>query len=486
MLFLLVREWRLLVHSTADCYDRNKLELSGAWNPQTVRELCWLCKVKRPNLVFLMETKFRQKNMEKIRSKLGFPNCFMVDCVGRSEGLALLWKDGVELEIQNYSRRHINAIVLPEKGRERWKFTGFYGNPETHKRHEAWALLSNLADFEPRPWMCMGDFNEIMARDEKLGGNERAMWQIEAFRDALSFCELADLGCRGAKFTWNNGQEGEFFIPARLDRGIANSEWRALYPEVNISTEVVLNSDHMPLLFSLDAIGHGGGRKRMFRYESQWVKEKGSKKVIEKVWQKKYHSRDKWTNIKCKLDYCSNGLLRWRKKEVGATETILRHKSQQLELLQRKEGELEKEKIMGLKKEVQEILEKEEIKWKQHSKEAWLKEGDKNTKYFHACATQRKKKNFIGRIIDENGVLWESSAVVEEVFIKYYKNLFTLDTRAEPDICLDEIHCHVTLDMNEGLMKDFSVEEVTVAVQQMSPHKAPGPDGFSAGFFQDN
>jgi hypothetical protein len=40
--------------------------------------------------------------------------------------------------------------------------------------------------------------------------------------------------------------------------------------------------------------------------------------------------------------------------------------------------------------------------------------------------------------------------------------------------------------MNEGLMREFSRDEVTTAVQQMSSHKAPRLDEFSASFYQDN
>jgi hypothetical protein len=62
-------------------------------------------------MVFLMETKLRREKMEVIHHKLGFPNLFVVDCVGKSGGLALLWGDEIVVEIQNYSLRHINGII---------------------------------------------------------------------------------------------------------------------------------------------------------------------------------------------------------------------------------------------------------------------------------------------------------------------------------------------------------------------------------------
>jgi hypothetical protein len=116
----------------------------GLGNPQTVKALCLLVKKKRPELVFLMETKLGGNKMATIRQKVGFKNTFVVDSVGRSGGLALLWSDEISFEIQNYSQQHINAkINSPVNGFE-WKFMGFYGHPEAHKRHEAWSLLRYL------------------------------------------------------------------------------------------------------------------------------------------------------------------------------------------------------------------------------------------------------------------------------------------------------------------------------------------------------
>jgi hypothetical protein len=44
----------------------------------------------------------------------------------------------------------------------------------------------------------------------------------------------------------------------------------------------------------------------------------------------------------------------------------------------------------------------------------------------------------------------------------------------------------VTNSMNENLLAEVTVEEISKALQQMSPLKAPGPDGFSAYFYQQN
>jgi hypothetical protein len=53
-----------------------------------------MVKEKKPLLVFLMETKMNNKKIEFLRAKLKFDNMFVVESVGRSGGLAMLWSDG--------------------------------------------------------------------------------------------------------------------------------------------------------------------------------------------------------------------------------------------------------------------------------------------------------------------------------------------------------------------------------------------------------
>jgi hypothetical protein len=67
-------------------------------------------------MVFLMETKLRQNKMEVIKLKAGFDNVFTVDCVGRSGGLALLWKNeaGYYSKLQSPPYQH-NSVAF-ERG----------------------------------------------------------------------------------------------------------------------------------------------------------------------------------------------------------------------------------------------------------------------------------------------------------------------------------------------------------------------------------
>ena len=47
------------------------------------------------------------------------------------------------------------------------------------------------------------------------------------------------------------------------------------------------------------------------------------------------------------------------------------------------------------------VLHPQHVLWKQRAKKHWLKEGDVNSRFFHALALARKKKNTVKHLKDE-------------------------------------------------------------------------------------
>ena len=108
--------------------------------------------------------------MEKIKNRIGFANGLIVPSRGRSGGVAMFWTQDVNLDINSYSRNHIDAIVKETEDNFQWRITGFYGHPETHRRYEFWHLLAFLHSQFQLPWLCPRDFNEILSINEKEWG----------------------------------------------------------------------------------------------------------------------------------------------------------------------------------------------------------------------------------------------------------------------------------------------------------------------------
>jgi hypothetical protein len=60
----------------------------------------------------------------------------------------------------------------------------------------------------PTPWICVGDFNEILDLLKKFGGCGCQRSLMEAFQNTLEFCELFELDFRGPYFNGLMGKKG--------------------------------------------------------------------------------------------------------------------------------------------------------------------------------------------------------------------------------------------------------------------------------------
>ena len=95
-------------------------------------------------------------------------------------------------------------------------------------------------------------------------------------------------------------------------------------------------------------------------------------------------------------------------------------------MLQGEEDDYDGQQVGYLKEEIHTFSEQESLWWQQRSKELWLKDGDRNTKYFHASATQKKKRSRIEKIMDVRGCMWDREEDIENAFINFFKKVYTV------------------------------------------------------------
>ncbi|KAL0448855.1 UNVERIFIED_CONTAM: hypothetical protein Slati_1441900 [Sesamum latifolium] len=154
--------------------------------------------------------------------------------------------------------KDINAWLHSDSSPDRWRFTGFYEYSEVANRREGWNLLRRLSQSFVRPWVCVGDFIEILAQHEKQGSLPRAQWQIRDFCECLSDCGLYDMGYEGDIFTWCNRREEPHMVRARLDRACYDTNWVDLFPRVNVFHEPLACLDHSAIWLTLDGESRRG------------------------------------------------------------------------------------------------------------------------------------------------------------------------------------------------------------------------------------
>ncbi|XP_029149750.1 uncharacterized protein [Arachis hypogaea] len=259
-----------------------------------------------------------------------------------------------------------------------------------------------------RPWMAVGDFNEIVAPDESTGAYFSSH-KASLLATTLDDCELFDLKVTGRRYTWYRAVQAGRDLAKRLDRAIVNEAWMTMFPEGYSEILSRLHSDHCPILVRC----HGSPRvkgSRPFRFQAAWATHPSYKHVISKAWNQEFG---------------------------GVTERL-----KMIDQIQRR---LEVTDVLSLKiKEVElredynRLLLQEELFWYQKSREQWVKYGDRNTKFFHLQTLVRRNHNRVHGLYVRDGSWSTDPDILQEEALSFYKNLFGTTEEVDVD-CLGDV-----------------------------------------------
>lgn len=84
-------------------------------------------------------------------------------------------------------------------------------------------------------------------------------------------------------------------------------------------------------------------------------------------------------------------------------------------------------------KELDELLQREKILWKDKAKECWLTDGDASTRYFHLSTIAHRRQNHIDHIYTEIGQRKTGQHDIGDLFVDFYNKLFNSESHIFPD-----------------------------------------------------
>jgi hypothetical protein len=136
-----------------------------------------------------------------------------------------------------------------------------------------------------------------------------------------------------------------------------------------------------------------------------------------------YRFQQKLKNFKQKLKT-------WNKQTFGNIFEAQRQLKEQMSIVQSQIRDMGLSEPLKLQEEaisqkLEERKSQEEILWRKKSCIQWLKEGDKNTKFFHRSTIKRRHANHITQLISDNGKISHTHEDLEDELVTYYQNLFS-------------------------------------------------------------
>jgi hypothetical protein len=250
-----------------------------------------------------------------------------------------------------------------------------------------WTTLRRIAPDANVPWMMIGDFNEAKWQHEHLSKTKRSEKRMTEFRRLLNFCNMHDIHSTGPPWTFNNKQKGARNVRARIDRAVATHSWSDLFPDAKLRHVVSTRSDHLPLLLQLEKQMPGANPPANLKYEAMWEREPSLTNTIEDAWLATPGCSN-LGDLMGKISKTSDHLKEWNSEVFGKVTNEIKTRRKTLENIWKlpRTDKTEKEE-RRIATELDELLHREEIMWRQRSRINWLREGDRNTKYFHTKAS---------------------------------------------------------------------------------------------------
>ncbi|KAJ9681633.1 hypothetical protein PVL29_017839 [Vitis rotundifolia] len=404
-----------------------------------------------------------------------------VNSRGAAGGILVFWDNRmVELVDLEKGKFSISCRFKNCGDGSKWVFTGVYGPVCSREREGFWEELGAIKGLWGDPWCVGGDFNMVRFPEERSRGGGLTA-PMRRFSEVVEDLELRDIPLKGGPFTWRGGVNNQSH--SRLDRFLVTDNWDCLF---NGAVQGVLPrpiSDHCPLLLE------GGGLIRgpiPFRFENMWLEEEGFKDKMKMWWGNLKFTGTSSFILDSKLRALKDILKNWNKEVFG--------------LIENKKGEAlnqimywdEKEKSAALsleeceaRKEARESYKswvlREEISWRQKSRELWLKEGDNNTRFFHRMANAHSRRNWLSKLKVDG--CWHSEQInLKNSVVGAFQKLYSEEEGWRPSI---EGLSLLSINRSEAERMEipFTEEEVFAALSDLGKDKAPGPDGFTMAFW---
>ena len=438
------------------------------------------------SVLCLQESKLEFVDLGIVQQFCGsrFSDFIFAPSVGTRGGLILAW-DNAMVDFCNpiISASFIAAEGVFIQSGSKFKLINVYGPQDDQAKL---VLLDDLKQVVSgglpvgAPCILAGDFNLIARATDKnnLNINRRL---LAAFRSFINELQLRDLYLHGRRYTWSNEQENATMV--KLDRVLFNEEWDALFPSCLLQALSSEMSDHCPLLLSCDA---DFKPFRRFRFENHWVRLEGFHQTVSEAWQQNPNCNDACSRLHSKLISTGRALRKWNSCMVGDLRLRAAVSSELIFML---DQAMDKRMLSADERQFRAMLKVnclgiaalQRSMWRQRSRITQVREGHASTRFFQAKATARRRKSFIHRLMVD-GVPVTSQVGKEQAMFDFFSQLLGRRRVRTSTLNLQNIELPA-VELSE-LERPILEDEVKAVLFDLDPSKAPGPDGYSALFFQ--
>jgi len=308
---------------------------------------------------------------------------------------------------------------------------------------------------------------------------------MQGFNNFIDNMEMVDIPCIGRKYIWYRPNDK---AKSRLDRFLVSFDWLQYWTG---SKQYVIERqvfDHCALVLKSNVADWG---PKPFRFLDIWQDDREFGNFVKSKWGSYLVQGNEILVLKEKLKMLKSDLKGWNRDVFGHTDKLkfeILRKIQELDSRD-DEGGLDENKIIErreLLSQLQDINERNESLLQQKSRALWIKQGDLNSKFFHASIKWRRMRNEIKEVKCNLSGNWEEEPnKVKEMVWDFYRN--KMSATEDIGVRLDNVvFKEISESENRFLSDPFDEKEIKESIWNCGSHKSPGPDGVTFNFIKNN
>ncbi|KAL2228933.1 UNVERIFIED_CONTAM: hypothetical protein Sindi_1873000 [Sesamum indicum] len=274
----------------------------------------------------------------------------------------------------------------------------------------------------------------------------------------------------------------------KLDPILYNNEWleAGLHYSAHFNPPGCL-SDHSPVIVTI--FDHSPIKPKLFHFFNMWAEHLDFLTTMEQRWNMNVEGTPQF-NL-CKRLKALKGVLK-AFNEQHYSHISTRAKEADLALqdaqnqLERNPGNVTLRESLGdLRKNAIFLAEAERHFFYQKAKIHYLKDGDRNTKFFHDMVKRNAARNSITAVTRADGTIITAADEIAQEFVDYYTSLLGDESHTIPvDDGVFDCSPKLSSEITDELCREVTALEVKNRIFNINDNKAPGPDGYSSYFFK--
>ncbi|GJT77946.1 RNA-directed DNA polymerase, eukaryota [Tanacetum coccineum] len=404
------------------------------------------------------------------------------DSVGNSGGILCVW------DPSSYRKKDVTVSDYFIMIRGVWLKTGcdllivsVYAPQELNEKKMLWDYLTHVINNWKGEVIIMGDFNEVRCKSERFGSNFNVQG-ANVFNSFIVNAGLEEIPLGGCSFTWCHKSATKM---SKLDRFLISENLMITCPNFTATSLERYLSDHRPILLRESHFDYG---PTPFRFFHSWFEMEGFNKLVEDAWNEApVDESNAMSNMMKKLKYLKQKIRDWNKGNMKSSKNIKAKLKDDLkavdDIIDNGEGNDEVVKLrMDVLKSIQDIDKIQSLDAAQKAKIKWSIEGDENSSFYHGVLNKKRSQlNIRGILVD--GTWVDNPQRVKNEFLHHFSKRFDKPAANRASLVMNFSKI-LSCDQQVELELEVSKDEVKRAVWDCGTDKAPGPDGFTFGFYR--